>query len=225
MSQENRSIASHQGSLVNSICATPFKLMASFSGLSIGFICCVPKVCCISARLLVDWNPLTSAVIKMSEILSAATVTTGAKTIPMTLLRLRYLSSFSILIKFLKLSLMTINGEATIYSRRIPILAINTNAKAINGKKSAIATHALIRKTPDVSHIVVMLESVSCAKFKSEEYIVTSGPTNHLDFFIRSEVVIARTFPDSNHVVHHCTQIHGLLRGVRVGVKFSCNRA
>ena len=86
---------------------------------------------------------------------------------------------------------------------------ISTTAKASNGKNSAIATKVLIRNTPEVSHMEVTLESVSCAKFKSEEYIVTSGPTNHLDFLMRSEVVIATTLSDPNHVVHHCVQIHG----------------
>lgn len=44
-------------------------------------------------------------------------------------------------------------------------------------------------KIPEVSPRVVTLASVSCVKFKSEEYIVTSGPTNHLDLLMRSEIV------------------------------------
>jgi hypothetical protein len=61
----------------------------------------------------------------------------------------------------------------------------------------------LIKKIPEVSPMVVTLASVSCAKFNSEEYIVTSGPTNHLDLLIRSEIVIATTLSELNRVVHH----------------------
>lgn len=48
-----------------------------------------------------------------------------------------------------------------------------------------------MRNMPEVSQMVVTLVSVSCAKFRSEEYMVTSGPTNHLDFLMRSDMVIA----------------------------------
>lgn len=105
---------------------------------------------------------------KISEILSAATVTTGANTIPMSALILRYFSNDSILIKFLKLSLMTINGEATIYNRSIPTLAISTSANAIKGKNNANATQALMIKIPEVSQILEVLLSVSWVKLRSE---------------------------------------------------------
>lgn len=61
--------------------------MASFHGLAgIGSIL---KLCLIAALLSAELNQLTRAVIKMSEILSAATVTTGAKMIPTTVFTLR----------------------------------------------------------------------------------------------------------------------------------------
>lgn len=84
---------------------------------------------------------------------------------------------------------MTINGEATIYNHSNQILAISTTAKARSGKKSAIATHVLIRKIPEVSEMLETLVSVSCAKLSNEEYIVTRGPTNPLDLLIRLEIV------------------------------------
>lgn len=67
-------------------------------------------------RGLVSWevNPLDRAVIKISDILRAATVTTGAKMIPMILLILKYSSKPPIEGKLLKLALRMINGEATI---------------------------------------------------------------------------------------------------------------
>ena len=112
INRENQSIASHHGSLVNSISATLLKLMASLP-VCMAVIFCVPNVWFISTELD-DVKPLTSAVMKISEILSAATVTTGAKIIHMTPLISRYLSSFSILIKSLKQAFRTMNGDATI---------------------------------------------------------------------------------------------------------------
>ena len=69
---------------------------------------------------------------------------------------------------------------------------------------------------PDVHEVFVTLASVSCAKFNNEEYIVTRGQTNHFDFLIRSEIVIATTLSESNHVVHHCD--HSVVETVFVGV-------
>ena len=66
-------------------------------------------------------------------------------------------------------SLSTINGEATIKSQSSPILAISTIASARSGKKSAIATRALMIKTPDVSPMELISLSVSCAKLSKEE--------------------------------------------------------
>jgi len=77
-----------------------------------------------------------------------------------------------------------------INNRSNHILAIKTTAKASNGKNNAIATQVLMRNIPEVSQMVVTLVSVSCAKFNKEEYIVTSGPTNHFDLLMRSEIVI-----------------------------------
>jgi hypothetical protein len=166
MSQENQSIASHQGNLVNSISVIPSQLRASRPFSACNF--CVPNESLNAALESGDLNPLTNAVIKIKEILNAATVTTGAKTIPMIALRLRYLSNHSILMKFLKLSLRTINGEATIYNRRIPILAINTTANAISGKNNAIATQVLMINIPEVSQMLETLLSESCAKLSKE---------------------------------------------------------
>lgn len=62
-------------------------------------------------------------------------------------------------------------------------------------------------KIPEVHEADVTLASVSCAKFNSEEYMVTSGPTNHLDFWIRLEMVresvpLKKAFPVANTLVH-----------------------
>lgn len=57
-----------------------------------------------------------------------------------------------------------------------------------------MATRALMRKIHDVSPIVVLV-SVSSAKLSRDEYIVTSGPTNHLDLLMSSEMVIEVVFP------------------------------
>ena len=46
-----------------------------------------------------------------------------------------------------------------------------------------------MRNIPEVSQIEVTLVSVSCAKFRSEEYMVTSGQTNHFDLLMRLEMV------------------------------------
>lgn len=51
-----------------------------------------------------------------------------------------------------------------------------------------------MRKIHDVSPIVVLV-SVSSAKLSRDEYIVTSGPTNHLDLLMSSEMVIEVVFP------------------------------
>jgi hypothetical protein len=127
----------------------------------------------------------------MSEILSAATVTTGAKMIQITPFMLRYLSIPFISINFLKLALMMINGEATIYSQSIHTLAISTSASASRGKNKATAVSALMIKIPDVHHADQIFASLSCEKLSKEEYIVTNGPTNHLDLLIRPSIVSA----------------------------------
>jgi len=103
--------------------------------------------------------------------------------------------------------LRIINGDATIYSRSTHILAISTNANAISGKNSAIATSDLMIKIPEVPDAEVILVSVSWAKLSSEEYIVTSGQTNHLDFWIRLEIVkesvpLKKRFPVTNADSH-----------------------
>lgn len=189
ISRENRSIASHRGSLVNSSCAIFQKTIASLP-VSTGVTVCVPRDSCICSLEPEELNPLTSAVIKMSEMLRAATVITGAKMIPITFFISKYSSSLPSLIKFLKVALSIINGDATIYNQSTPILAISTRANAMSGKNRAIATKDLIIKTPEVSHSVVTLASVSCAKLSNEEYIVANGQTNHFDLLISSEIVI-----------------------------------
>ena len=62
-------------------------------------------------------------------------------------------------------------------------------------------------KIPEVPDAEVTLVSVSCAKLRSEEYIVTSGPTNPLDFWIRVEIVkesvpLKKRFPVTNADSH-----------------------
>ncbi len=85
--QENRSNASPRLSLVNSNSKSPKTLIVSvFSVDSIGSICIASWK---ASELHEEENPLMSADIKIKERLSAATVITGAKTIPMTLLILR----------------------------------------------------------------------------------------------------------------------------------------
>ena len=44
-------------------------------------------------------------------------------------------------------------------------------------------------KTPEVHAVEVILVSVSCARLSNEEYMVTSGQTNHLDFWIRVAIL------------------------------------
>ena len=61
----------------------------------------------------------------------------------------------------------------------------------MSGKNSAMATRDLMMKIPEVSPIVVTLASVSWAKLSNEEYMVTKGPTNHLDLLMRLDIVIA----------------------------------
>lgn len=113
INRENQSIAAHRGSLENSREATHPIATASYP-VFIGVIVCMPRVSWIAAVESLEEKPLTKAVIKISEILNAATVITGAKIIPMTPLRLRYSSSHFIFTKFLKLSLRMIKGDATI---------------------------------------------------------------------------------------------------------------
>ena len=62
-------------------------------------------------------------------------------------------------------------------------------------------------KIPEVHEVVVILVLLSCAKLSSEEYIVTKGPTNHLDFWIRLAMVkesvpLKNVFPIVNAEVH-----------------------
>lgn len=59
----------------------------------------------------------------------------------------------------------------------------------MSGKNSAIATNDLMIKIPEAHDVEVILVSVSCAKLSNEEYIVTSGQTNHLDFSISVAMV------------------------------------
>ena len=88
ISQENRSIASHQGNLENSKLVIPPKFKASFPVVS-GFILVIPSVSLIAELVFGEVNPLTSAVMKIREILRAATVITGAKMIHITAFTLR----------------------------------------------------------------------------------------------------------------------------------------
>ncbi|MEI6774958.1 MAG: hypothetical protein WCL18_09680 [bacterium] len=161
ISQENQSIASHQGSLENSKEAIHQPMLTASFQVDVACVDWIPSTSLIADLLSLALKPLTRAVIKISEMLRAATVMTGAKIMPITPVTLRYSSRLFILIKSLKLALRIINGEATIYIRRIHTLRISTKANAISGKKSAIATSALMINTPDVHDVVVTLASVS----------------------------------------------------------------
>lgn len=62
-------------------------------------------------------------------------------------------------------------------------------------------------KIPEVPEVVVILVLLSCAKLRREEYIVTNGQTNHLDFWIRLAIVkesvpLKKAFPVVNAEVH-----------------------
>ena len=59
---------------------------------------------------------------------------------------------------------------------------MSTRANAISGKKSAIATNALMMNMPEVPETEVTEELVSSVKLSNEAYIVTNGQTNPLDF-------------------------------------------
>lgn len=80
------------------------------------WITVVPKLAWIALLVSVAVNPLTSADMKTSEMLSAATVTTGAKMIPMALGILRYGLSSPLMLPsdFLNVARRMMNGEATI---------------------------------------------------------------------------------------------------------------
>jgi hypothetical protein len=168
---ENQSNPLPQGSLENSIVLTSSTVIASYAGLLRAVVLVSHNDSKNHSEVLPDWNPLVSAVIKIREILSAATVTTGANTSLTTLERLRYLPIASIHLPSKNLenvALSTINGEATIYSRKTPILAISTSVSATRGKIKAIATAVLMINIHEVSPIVVVLSSVSCAKLSNE---------------------------------------------------------
>lgn len=224
-SRENRSKVPHRSKSLNSSSEDPATLNAVFP-VCIGLIGSIWKLfatCSEIPELLSHLNPLMSAVMKINEILSAATVTTGAKISLITLPISRCLLIFPNAFSGISLSntfLRTKNGDAAIYSQSNPILAISTIASAINGKKSAIASQVLMRKIPDVSPRVETFVSVSCAKLSKEEYIVTSGPTNPLDLSISCEIVVEVVWSKNmlpvesppvpflrltnNHVTHHC---------------------
>ena len=72
-------------------------------------------------------------------------------------------------------------------------------------------------KMPEVPDAEETLVSVSCAKLSNEEYIVTSGPTNHLDFWIRVEIVkesvpLKKIFPVTNADAHDQIYIRLLVK-------------
>ena len=74
-------------------------------------------------------------------------------------------------------------------------------------------------KIPEVHDAEVTLVSVSWAKLRSEEYMVTSGPTNHLDFWIRVEIVkesvpLKKRFPVANADSHDQIYIIFLVKPV-----------
>jgi hypothetical protein len=144
--------------------------MASFSVL-IGSIFSAENACSnlVESFGSFELNPLSNAVKNINERLNAATEITGAKTIPITLLILRYSSSFPNFRKSENDSLRIINGEATINNHNNHILAIKTIASARSGKNRAKATQVLMINTHDVSPTEVMSVSVSCAKLSNEE--------------------------------------------------------
>ncbi|MEI8008051.1 MAG: hypothetical protein WCI00_00980 [bacterium] len=76
-------------------------------------------------------------------------------------------------------------------------------------------------KIPEVPDAEVIFVSVSWAKLSSEEYIVTSGQTNHLDFWIRLEIVkesvpLKKRFPVTNADSHDQIYIRFLVKIVVV---------
>jgi len=151
----------------------------------------------------------------MSDILSAATVTTGAKISEITLLSLKCSSNLSQILGIISPNtcLRIKNGDAAIYNRRSPILAISTTAKASNGKKSAIAMPVLMIKIHEVSQAFVTLVSESSAKFNNEAYMVTKGPTNHLDLLIRLDMVVQMNWsPVKSFVPNAMPFIHQVSR-------------
>lgn len=78
----------------------------------------------------------------------------------------------------------------------------------MSGKKSARATTAFMIKIPEVHDAEVTVALLSCEKLSKEEYMVTSGPTNHLDFWIILEIVkellpLRKVSHWANMPVHH----------------------
>ena len=212
--RENRSSVPHRSNCVkvNSTAHQTSNVFFLFGTCSIIRFCARSEdICWLSP----DLNPLINAVMKMSDMLSAATVTTGAKISEMTLLSLRCSSSFSQSLGMISPNtcLRIRNGDAAIYNQRIPILAMSTTAKASNGKKSAIAMPVLMMKIHEVSQAFVTLVSESSAKFSNEAYMVTKGPTNHLDLLIRFDIVVQmRSFPVKSFVPNAIPFIHQLSR-------------
>jgi hypothetical protein len=138
--------------------------------------------------------------------LKANTVITGAKASDTILARFKSSPIFhSRFREPLKLSFNIRNGDATMIIQRYPILMISTTASAIKGKKSMIAKAALISISQVTLPALLGWTSDICAKLSIEEYIVTNGPTNHLDLSISEESVIALVL-FWNRLVHHESQ-------------------
>jgi hypothetical protein len=79
-----------------------------------------------------------------------------------------------------------INGDATITARKNHTLNINTTASANKGKNNQIANTALIIISPLISQNEVSVSVFAISvKLSNDEYIVTSGPTNHFDLSMR----------------------------------------
>lgn len=137
------------------------------------------------------------ALMKTSDILRAKTVMTGAKITLTTLATLKcFLRDSPILSARPNACRRTKNGESTMTARINPTLMISTIANASRGKNNQIANHTLMSISPPISpNDVSLLVFASCEKSSIEEYIVISGPTNHLDLStILSSVRAAELF-------------------------------
>jgi len=154
ISQENRSKDPQRVKLVRSIspphtryfCDDPSEdIFCIPSDVVLIVVSCPPPVVVFGAKVPI------SVVINITAMLSANTVTTGAKMIDKILVRSKcFLIESGNLIVSLNVSASTINGDAATTSQRYPTLIISTTASASNGKKSIIANHALTNISPDI---------------------------------------------------------------------------
>ncbi|MEI7557990.1 MAG: hypothetical protein WCJ45_04085 [bacterium] len=111
---ESQSIVDHRVTLENSSLTHSKSTVSVF--VAVFWITVTPMLSWMASLVSGAVKPLTRAVIKISEMLSAATETTGAKMIPITPEILRYLLSLIALIlsDFLNVASRMMKGEETI---------------------------------------------------------------------------------------------------------------